>query len=149
MNNKSLRAINHNFHLALQRSFIVVESILLIYREPISNTELYAQLTIAPKEFYNVLFAAFHTNPTGGHLNSYHTFHRLRLHYYWLDMYSYIKRICSACSGCTLANPTTGKLSKLVYNFAIEAPFKVLHVDAYSAGAHSEFEGSTSYLIGC
>jgi hypothetical protein len=44
---------------------------------------------------------------------------------------------------------TKGKSSKLVYNFSTEAPFRVLHVDAYSAGAHSGFEGSTSYLIGC
>jgi hypothetical protein len=64
-------------------------------------------------------------------------------------MYSYIKRMCSTCPGCALVNPTKGKLSKLVYNFPIEAPFKVLHVDAYSAGTHSRFEGSISYLIGC
>jgi hypothetical protein len=55
----------------------------------------------------------------------------------------------SACPGCTLTNPTKGKSSKFVYNFPIKAPFKVLHVDAYSAGKHSGFEGSTSYLIGC
>jgi hypothetical protein len=48
-----------------------------------------------------------------------------------------------------LTNPTKGKSSKLVYNFPIEAPFRVLHVDSYSAGAYSSFEGSTSYLIGC
>jgi hypothetical protein len=64
-------------------------------------------------------------------------------------MYSYIKRMCSACPGCALANPTRGKSSKLVYNFPIKAPFKVLHMGAYSAGAHSGFEGYTSYLIGC
>ncbi len=71
INKESLRAINHNFHLALQHSFIVVENNLLIYREPISNTGLYAWLTIVPKEFYNLLFVAFHINPAGGHLNSY------------------------------------------------------------------------------
>jgi hypothetical protein len=130
------------------RSLIVVENDLLIYREPISNTGSYARLTIVPKEFYNVLFVAFHTNPAGGHLNSYCTLHRLRLGYYWPGMYSYIKRMCSACPGCTLTDPTRGKSSKLVYNSSTEAPFKVLHVDAYSAGAHSGFEGSTSYLIG-
>jgi hypothetical protein len=149
INNESLCAINHNFHLALRYSLIVVENNLLIYPEPISHTGLYARLTIVPKEFYNVLFVAFHTNPPGGHLNSYRTLHCLRLCYYWPGMFSYIKRVCSACPGCALANPTRGKLSKLVYNFPIEAPFKVLHVDAYSAGAHSGFEGSTSYLIGC
>jgi hypothetical protein len=89
INNKSLHTINHNnFHLALWCSLIVVENDLLIYCEPISCTGLYAQLTIVPKEFYNVLFVAFHTNPAGSHLNSYCTLHHLRLHYYWPGMYS-------------------------------------------------------------
>jgi hypothetical protein len=69
--------------------------------------------------------------------------------YYWPNMYSYIKKMCAACPECTLANPTKGKSSKLVYNFPIKAPFWVFHADTYSAGAHSGFEGSTSYLIGC
>ncbi len=64
-------------------------------------------------------------------------------------MYSYIKRMCSACPGCTLANPTKGRSCELVYNFPIEAPFLVLHVDAYSAGAHSGFKGSDVYLVAC
>jgi hypothetical protein len=149
INNKSLHAINHNFHSALQCSIIVVENNLLIYNEPISNTGSYARLTIVRKEFYNVLFVACHKNHAGGHLNSYRTLYHLCPRYYWLGMYSYIKRMCSECPGCALANPTRGKSSKLVYNFPIKAPFKVLHVDAYSANAHSGFEGSTSYLIGC
>jgi hypothetical protein len=35
---------------------------------------------------------------------------------------------------------TKGRSCELVYNFPIKAPFLVLHVDAYSAGAHSGFE---------
>ncbi len=36
-----------------------------------------------------------------------------------------------------------------MYGFPIEAPFLVMHFDAYSAGKHSGFEGSNVYLIGC
>jgi hypothetical protein len=64
-------------------------------------------------------------------------------------MYSYIKRMCSACPGCALANPTKGRSCELVYNFPIKAPFLVLHDDAYLAGAHSGFEGSDVYLVTC
>ncbi len=149
INNKYLRANNYNFHLTLQRSLIVVENDLLIYREPISHTGSYGRLTIVPKEFYNVLFVAFHTNSAGGHLNSYHTLHHLCLCSYWPRMYSYIKKMCAACPGCALANPTKGKSSKLVYNFPIKTPFWMLQTDAYSAGAHSGFKGSTYYLVGC
>jgi hypothetical protein len=64
-------------------------------------------------------------------------------------MYAYIKRMCQACPGCALANPTLSKSSELVYNFPVEAPFLVMHFDAYAAGKHAGFEGSECYLIGC
>jgi hypothetical protein len=64
-------------------------------------------------------------------------------------MFSYIKRMCSACPGCALANPTKSKSSKLVYNFPIEAPILVLFVDEYSARKHSSFNGFETYLIAC
>ena len=80
-------------------------------------------------------------------MNVYRTLHRLRMRYYWPKMYSYIKRICHACPGCALSNPTHGSSSELIYHFPIEAPFRVLFVDAYSAGKYSGFEGSEVYLI--
>jgi hypothetical protein len=57
--------------------------------------------------------------------------------------------MCAACPGCALSNPTKAKSSKLVYNFPIEAPFMVLHVDAYMAGRHMSFEGSETSLVAC
>ena len=60
-------------------------------------------------------------------------------------MYAYIKRMCQACPGCALANPTISKSSELVYNFPVKAPFLVMHFDAYAAGKHAGFEGSECY----
>jgi len=57
--------------------------------------------------------------------------------------------MCQACPGCALANPTLRKSSELVYNFPVEAPFLVMHFDAYAAGKHAGFEGSECYLLGC
>jgi hypothetical protein len=82
-------------------------------------------------------------------MNAYRTLHHLHSRFYWPGMYSYIKRMCNACPGCALANPTKSKSSKLVYNFPIKAPFLVLFIDAYSAGKHSSFDGSEVYLIAC
>ncbi len=95
------------------------------------------------------LVLAFHTNPIGSHLISYLTLHCLCLQYYWPGMYLYVKRMCAAWPGCALSNPTKSKSSELVYNFPIEAPFMVMHVDAYMAGAHSGFKGSETYIIAC
>ena len=141
--------INYNYYAALRRSLIVLEDDILIYHEPLAGNGSYTRLQLVPLEFRNILFIAFHTNPVGGHLNAYRTLHRLRLRYYWPGMYSYVKKMCAACPGCALSNPTKAKSSKLVYNFPIEAPFLVLHVDAYMAGAHSGFEGSELYLVAC
>jgi hypothetical protein len=106
-------------------------------------------LQLVPQEMYNILFIAFHTNAIGGHLNVYRTLHRLRLRYYWPGMYAFVKRMCPACPGCTLSNPNHSKSSKLVYNFPFEAPFLVMHFDAYVPGKHAGFEGSDAYLISC
>jgi hypothetical protein len=149
LSNKALANVNHNYRGPLRQSLIVIENDMLILHEPIIGTSSFTRLQLVPLELRNIVFIAFHTNPIGGHLNAYRTFHRLRLRFYWPGMYSYVKRMCQACPGCALANPTRGKSSELVYNFPIEAPFLVMFFDAYSAGKHASFEGSECYLIGC
>jgi hypothetical protein len=55
----------------------------------------------------------------------------------------------NSCPGCALTNPTRAKLHKLIYNFPIEAPFLVLHIDGYQAGQALGFKGLLHYLIAC
>jgi hypothetical protein len=57
--------------------------------------------------------------------------------------------MCRAYPGCNLANPTNSKSAELVYNFPIEAPMMVLHINGYSAGKQIGFKGSETYLIAC
>jgi hypothetical protein len=64
-------------------------------------------------------------------------------------MYSYLSRMCHSCPGCVLTNPSHAKSSKLIYNFPIEAPFLVLHIDGYQADKESGFKWSCHYLIAC
>ncbi len=122
LSNKSLREINYNYHSVLRKSLIMLEDGILIYREPITGNRSYTRLQLIPRDFYNILFVTFHSNPVGGHLNAYHTLHCLRFCFYWPGMYSYVKRMCCACPGCALANPTKGCSCELVYNFPIKAP---------------------------
>jgi hypothetical protein len=150
LTNKALTEINYNYHAALQKSLIVLEDDVLIYHKPLAGeNKLYTLLQLVPWEFRNILFIAFHTNPISGHLISYCMLHCLRLWYYWSGMYLYVKRMCATCPGCALSNPTESKSSKLVYNFPIEAPFMVMHVDAYMAGVHSGFKGSETIIVAC
>ncbi len=149
LTNKALVGINYNYHAALHWSLIVIEDDVLIYHEPLAVTRSYTRLQLVPREFQIILFMDFHSNPIGRYLNAYRTLHCLRLQYYWPGMYTYVKKMYSTCPGCALLNPTKAKLSELVYNFPIKAPFLVLHVDAYKVGAHLGFEGSETYLVAC
>ena len=145
---ETLKSVHYTYRQPLRQSFIVIEDDLLIFWEPIRGSTSYTRLQIVPKGLYDIIFIAFHSNPIGGrHLNAYRTLHGLRLRYHWPEMYSFIKRMCSACPGCALANPTRSTSSELVYHFPIDAPFRVLFVDGYSAGKHSGFEGCEVYLI--
>jgi hypothetical protein len=141
--------INFNFRNALRQSHIALENGILIYREPIVCSESYACLQLVPSEFHNILFVTFHSNPIGAHFSIYHTLHRLRLRFYWPGMYKFKARMCNACPGCTLSNPTRSQSSKLLYNFPIEAQMKGIHIDGYTAGKQQGFECSNIYLIAC
>jgi hypothetical protein len=82
INNKSLANINHNYCGPLRRSLIVIENDMLILHEPIMGASSFTRLQLVPSELMNIIFIAFHTNPIGGHLNAYRSFHRLCLHFY-------------------------------------------------------------------
>jgi hypothetical protein len=118
-------------------------------KQQICGSTSYTRLQLAPQELHSILFIAFHTNAIGGHLNVSRMLHHLRLHFYWPVMFAYVKCMWQACPGCALSNPHCGKSSELVYNFPIEAPFLVMHFDAYVAGKHAGFERSDAYLISC
>jgi hypothetical protein len=75
--NKSLSNVNHNYHGPLRHSLIFVENDMLILHEPIIGTLSFTRLQLVPSELINIIFIAFHTNPIGGHLNAYRTFHCL------------------------------------------------------------------------
>jgi hypothetical protein len=116
INSTTLNTVNYNYWAALHQLQIVIKDEMLIFNEPIQGGSSYTCLQLVPAEFYNIIFVAFHSNAIGGHLNAYHTLHCIRLCYYWPGMYSYIKLMCAACPGCTLANTTKSKSSELVYN---------------------------------
>jgi hypothetical protein len=120
---------------------------MLIFCEPIQGSTSYTCLQIFPRGLYDIIFIVFHSNPIGGHLNASHTLHQLCLCYHWPGMYSFIKQMCNACPGCALSNVTCSTSSELVYHLPIDAPFRDLFVDGYSAGKHSGFEGCEVFLI--
>ncbi len=114
INTATLNLVNYNFRAPLRQSLIFIENGMLFCKELIRGGSSYTCLQLVPQEFYNILFIAFHSNLIGRHMNAFRNLHRFHLRYYWPWMYSYIKPMCNACPGCTLANPTKIKSSKLV-----------------------------------
>jgi hypothetical protein len=141
--------LNSNYCQALRQLHIKLINCILLYHEPIAGSKSYARLQLVPVVFHNIVFIAFHSNPLGGHVNVVQTFPWIRLWFYWPNMFSYISQMCNSCPGCTLTNPTCAKLRELIYNFPIEAPFLVLHINGFQAGQELGFEGSLHYLIAC
>jgi hypothetical protein len=47
---------------------IKLENGILIYCKQIAGSESYARLQLVPTIFWNIIFAAFHSDPIGGHL---------------------------------------------------------------------------------
>jgi hypothetical protein len=79
ISNTTLNTVNYNYWSALRQSFIVIEDDMLILREPVRGGSSFTCLQLIPKEFYNIIFVAFHSKAIGGHLNAYRTLHRIRL----------------------------------------------------------------------
>ncbi len=103
---ETLKNVHYSYRHPIRQSLIMIEDDMLIFREPIRGSTSYTPLQIVPSGLHDIVFIAFHSNPIGGHLNSYRTLHRLRLRYHWPEMYSFIKHMCNACPGCALSNPT-------------------------------------------
>ena len=143
----SLLKVHHKYRQPLRSSSLIIENDMLTLKEPLLGSESFVKLRIVPRSLRNIIFIAFHANTIGGHFNSYRTYSRMRLRYFWPGMYKYCVTMCAACPACALANGSSRRCRELVYSFPIDAPFKVLHVDIYQAGSNTSFAGSTHYLI--
>ncbi len=143
--------LNANFCMALHQSHLMMEDGFLIYHKPIAGSKSYACLLVVPTQLQYIIFIAFHRKPVGS--LSTPPIHSIPSAYTFTGPIctpiSYITRMCHSCPGYALSNPTCGKSHKLIYNFPIEAPMMVLHIDSYQAGNESGFEGSSHYLIAC
>eukprot|EP01082_Thalassiosira_pseudonana_P008343 g7453.t1 g7453 contig24:661092-664348(-) len=142
-----LSKVHHVYRKPLRLSMIKLEDGMLVLYEPLAGSSECAKLRLVPTSLRNIVFIAFHSNPVGGHFNAYRTFTRIRLRFHWPGMYGYVTNMCSKCVGCNLSNANVRRSSELVYNFPMDAPMLVLHVDGYSLGKIESYEGTTSYLV--
>ncbi|KAL7504453.1 hypothetical protein ACHAXN_002097, partial [Cyclotella atomus] len=130
-----------------QGQMAITDNGMLVIYEQLQGSDDMVELQVVPKPLQNIVFCAFHANPIGGHFNSFRTFHRIRLRFFWPRMFTYIEKLCKQCAGCRLANPGINKSSELVYNFPVTEPMAVVHLDAYSAGSLKTYDGVSSYLV--
>jgi hypothetical protein len=139
INKKALEEIHFIYHQPLRDNRIINIDCILYIRETIDIVGNYIQLQIVPPSLRNIIFMAFHANAIGTHYDLYHTFHKIRLRYFWPYMYKYIEHLITHCAGCNLSKSKIRKSSALVYSFPIDQPWIVLHADVYSVGADQGF----------
>ena len=94
-----------------------------------------------------IIFLVFHSNSIGGHFSIYYTFHRICLRFFWLKMYTYIRRLCQKCVVCGLSNSRHQHSKELIYSFPANAPFKLAICNIYKAGVIAAFNGEKGLFI--
>ena len=107
----------------------------------------YRCLRIVPRDLRNIVFIAFHANPIGGHFGLNKTVICIRLYFFWPGLSLYCKKLITSYTGCRLANATRFPTNELVYNFPIDAPIYVLHIDGYTVGANINFAGNKGFFV--
>jgi hypothetical protein len=143
---ENLEKIHYVFRQPVRDSKIKLIDDLLYIQESIDIRGNFIQLQIVPTKLRNLIFTAFHANPIGDHFDLYHTFHKIRLRYFWPHMYKYIDMNIQHCAGCNLTKSRIRKSSSLVYSFPIDQPWMVLHADVYTIGTEQGFSGEKSFM---
>ena len=146
INKKNLDKLPFLYRSPLRKGCIAISDNFIVLKEPQSNHS-YQIMRIVPKSLHNIIFIASHANTSGCHFGYAQTLSKMRQRFTWAGMSTYIKRMCSSCAGCTMANATVTRKSDLLYNFPVDGPMLVLHVDIYTIGVSTSFAGDRSYLI--
>ena len=105
-------------HPDWQGHFTIEHGILCI-KEIFKNDVKYIKLRIVPSSLQNIIFIIFYSNPIGGHLDAFQTFHRIHQRYFCPGVYSYCKHIIKAFPGCSLSNLNKARSADLVYSLPI------------------------------
>jgi hypothetical protein len=135
---------------ALKQFNIFLKNLIFYYQKPFAGSKSYAWLQLVIAKMRNIVFIAFQSNRSKGHLSISHIFQWIWLQFYWpKDVFIHPFYMCQSCPSCALTNPTCTKYSKLEYSFPIVAPFMVLHIDGYQPEKESGFKGSSHYPIAC
>ncbi|SCV66471.1 Integrase core domain protein [Anaplasma phagocytophilum] len=89
-------------------------------------------LLVIPKPLRRTVLAAFHDDPTAGHLGTYKTYARLRSRYFWPGMYRAVEKYVQSCVPCqtrkTSPHASDGQLMPLP---CPERPFDRVGIDLY------------------
>lgn len=144
---QNLRDIHFIYRAPMRNRQIIFENNRLFYLESIEASHKFAKLIIVPSKLRKHIFTAFHSNPVGGHFGVYQTLHRIRLRYYWPNMYNYIRQLIKQCAGCLMKNTSTRSGTELLYSFPLDAPFITITGDIWSPGKTEGYSGATALMI--
>jgi hypothetical protein len=146
INKDTLEKVHYIYRQPLRDNQIKLIDGLLFIQETIDISGNFIQLQIVPTRLRNIIFTAFHANPIGDHFDLYHTFHKIRLRFFWPHMYKYVKFMIQHCAGCNMTKSKLRKSSALLYSFPVDQPWLVVHADVYTIGTEQGFSGEKSFM---
>ena len=83
----------------MRRGLIAMSKGILILKELIPGEATYRILRIFPRDLHNIVFIAFHATPIGGHRSIHATIVRIRMRFFWPEMYTYCRKLIDKCAG--------------------------------------------------
>ena len=132
--NAMLGQVHASYRSLLQNNSIQVMRDRLVIFQDLPSQHHRLMLIIVPKSLRRIVFSAYHSSPSAGHLGPYKTLHRIRSRFFWPRVTSDVHEWCKECANCILANNRTRKHHELSFSWPISTPFFILHADLWEPG---------------
>jgi hypothetical protein len=84
---------------------------------------------VVPKTMIPAIFKAYHVSIEGGHQGIQRTYQKIRLKYYWKNMFADLERLIAACVDCQTAKGRPSNIAKSPGNITPTRPMQVIAMD--------------------
>jgi transposase InsO family protein len=123
-------ATNSQTHDSIKRMarHYTIEDGVLYHHDVLGEAQPLRQLVI-PDSLKKRILYAFHNSPLAAHLGRTKTYDRLRQRFFWIGMYSDVKRWIKTCLDCRKAKQTSQRHSGYLHPQLYEQPFDTVGID--------------------
>ena len=100
---------------------------------------------VVPKSMLKDLMYTLHDDPLSGHASFRKTFDRVKVRYWWPQMYKFVEKYCKSCLDCQMKGSRTQLTPGLLKPIPVRGPWRRVGVDA--VGPFKETPNGNKYLL--